>query len=411
MEKIIRKVYESNESLPYRRLQKELGITNETFRKSIFKLRELNILEKTSSKHKKIPIRFAPDVRGKYPLIPILIPNTYHSAQMLAVKKHKRGPEVRMEDTRRTRHETYNRKRGIILQYFLPRAALDTTYPRIVVDPSEQCKAGQILIYQDTAGHSYSSADIQTTMTEKQIKRLIQKTLETDTIAGVSPMDLVLHRDIGNGGVFSDIDTSIEECVPILEDLVQKGFLVPIGSDEVYDSIAKTADPDRYMPLLKETRYKIASELLKRYVEDLDDLLHSVRRAMEAKWMMSAKRKKEEIDFYEDCNGFKALNSFRTHQKLAYDRASLAEKNKGMVKVQSPDGMKTEYHLSKKEIYEAYKHEFQIWVGVILTKLNEMTSKQEYTEIINKFPFLHEVLKNTLRPISRFLGSKKDLVS
>ncbi len=78
--------------------------------------------------------------------------------------------------------------------------------------------------------------------------------------------------------------------------------------------------------------------------------------------MMSAKRKKEERDFYEDCNGFKALIDFRTYQKLAYDRASVAEKNKGMVKVQSSDGMQTEYHLSKKEIYEAYKHEFQIWV-------------------------------------------------
>ncbi len=124
MEKIKRKVYESNERLPYRSLQKELSMTNETFRKSINKLRELDILEKPSSKHKKIPIRFAPDVRGKYPFIPIPIPNNYHFAQMLAVKKYKRGPEVRMEDTRRTRHETYSRKRGIILQYFLPRAAL-----------------------------------------------------------------------------------------------------------------------------------------------------------------------------------------------------------------------------------------------------------------------------------------------
>ena len=62
--------------------------------------------------------------------------------------------------------------------------------------------------------------------------------------------------------------------------------------------------------------------------------------------MMSAKRKKER-DFYEDCIGLKALNHFRTYQKLAYDKASVAEKNKGMVKVQSPDGMQTEYHLSK----------------------------------------------------------------
>ena len=104
---------------------------------------------------------------------------------------------------------------------------------------------------------------------------------------------------------------------------------------------------------------------------------------------------------------FRTLISFRTYQKLAYDKASAAEKNK----VQSSDGMQTEYHLSKKEIYEAYKHEFQIWVRVILTKLNEMTSRQENIEITNKFPFLHEVLKNTLRPISKFLGSKKDLVS
>ena len=89
----------------------------------------------------------------------------------------------------------------------------------------------------------------------------------------------------------------------------------------------------------------------------------------------------------------------------------MAEKNKGMVKVQSPDGMQTEYHLSKKEIHEAYKHEFQVWVRLILTKRNEMRSKQEYIEITNKFPFLHEVLKNTLRPISKFLGSKKDFVS
>ena len=89
----------------------------------------------------------------------------------------------------------------------------------------------------------------------------------------------------------------------------------------------------------------------------------------------------------------------------------MAEKNKGMVEAQSPEGMQTEYHLSKKEIYEAYKHEFQTWVEMILTKLNEMTSRQEYIEITNKFPFLHEVLKNTLRPILKFLGSKKDLVS
>ena len=410
MEKIVRKVYESNERLPYRRLQKELGMTNETFRKSINKLRELNILEKPSSKHKKIPICFTPDVKGKYPFIPILIPHTYLPAQMLAVKKYKRGPGIRMEDNRRTRQELYSTKGGFIFQYFLPRAALDTTYARIVVDPSEQCKAGQILIYQDTAGHSYSFGDIQTTLTEKQIKRLVQITMETDTIVGVSPMDLVLHRDIGSGGVFSDIDTSIEGCVPILEDLVQKGFLVPIGSDEVYDSVAKTADPDRYMPLLKETRYRIASEILKRHIEDLDDLLYSVRRAMEAKWMMSAKWNREERDFYEDCNGFKALISFRTYQKLAYDRASVAKKNKGMVEVQSSDGKQTEYHLSKKEIYEAYKHEFQTWVEMILTKLNEMTSRQEYIEITNKFPFLHEVLKNTLRPILKFLGSKKGLV-
>ena len=48
---------------------------------------------------------------------------------------------------------------------------------------------------------------------------------------------------------------------------------------------------------------------------------------------------------------------------------------------------------------------------MILTKRNEMRSKQEYIEITNKFPFLHEVLKNTLRAISKFLGSKRDFVS
>ena len=410
MEKIVRKVYESNKGLPYRRLQKELGMPNETFRKSINKLRELNIPEKPSSKEKKIPIRFAPDVRGKYPFIPIPIPHTYLPAQMLADKEHKRGPEIRMEDTRRTRHETYSRRRGIILQYFLLRAALDTTYARIVVDPSEQCKAGQILIYQDTAGHSYSSGDIQTTLTEKQIMRLIQKTLETDSIAGVSPMDLVLHRDIGSDGVSSDVDTSIEECVPILEDHVQKGILVPIGSDEVYDSIAKTADPERYMPLLKETRYRIASEILKRFVEDWDCLRYYVIRCLEAKWRITKKRNREERDFYDYCNGFNALNRLWWHQKVAYDKISKAEKNKGRVEVQSPDGMQIEYQLSKKELYEAWMDEFEVWARLVLTKSDEIRSKQEYFEITSKYPFLGEMLNNTSRPIPKILRIKKDPV-
>ena len=287
---------------------------------------------------------------------------------------------------------------------------LDTTYARIVVDPLEQCKAGQILIYQDTAGHSYTSEDIQTTLTEKQIKRLIQKTLETDTIAGVSPMDLVLHRDIGSGWVFSDGVTSIEECVPILEDLVQKGILVPMGYDEVSDSIAKTADPDRYIPLLKETRYRIASEILKRFVEDWDCLRYYVIRCIEAKWRITKKRNREERDFYDYYNGFNALNRLWLHQKVAYDKMSKAEKNKGRVEVQSPDGMRIEYQLSKKELYEAWMDEFEVWARLVLTKSDEIRSKQEYIEIINKYPFLGEMLNNTSRPIPKMLRIKKDPV-
>jgi hypothetical protein len=75
MGKILGKIIESNEQLHYRRLQKVLGMSNETFRKSINKLRNVKILEKNNSKRKRTPLRLKQNFKNKFPFV--RIPNTY----------------------------------------------------------------------------------------------------------------------------------------------------------------------------------------------------------------------------------------------------------------------------------------------------------------------------------------------
>jgi hypothetical protein len=117
------------------------------------------------------------------------------------------------------------------------------------------------MTYEDKNGYSYSPEDIEYTLTKKQKEALVSITLKTDTIPGISIMDLVNHRDIGSGGFFRYINTTKEECEKIVQDLIDKGILVRMTYEEVYDAIMNIKHSEVYDFLLRETRYKIATEL------------------------------------------------------------------------------------------------------------------------------------------------------
>jgi hypothetical protein len=411
MDNVLRKIQESDETLSYVKLQKELRIHNETFRKATRKLKDEGILDKNSSKAKNVPLRFTPCSKNKYPFLEI--PNTYLLKEQLSYKELVLGSKINAGNRKKRQEELCYIRFQKILQYFLLRAVCGTTYAREIVDPSELYKPGQILIHRNKIGRYYSYQDIQIASTDELEKNPFDDvTIEFFSIPGVSIADLVDHRDVGSDRLFSYLKALPEECKTVVNRLVRQGVLVPMTFNEVNNAIKKTEHPEMYTSLLEETRYKIGSDVLASYVNDWNRLLDLVVRRIQVGFMMYSKMSIKERDSYESFYHLKELRNFRTLQQVEYMNMSMAEGNNGVAKVRTAYGVQKRYYRSKAKMNESYRKEIESLDTSILSVFEEMKkNKKEYIEIRNKYPFLDEMLKITLNPILKSVGlTKKDVV-
>jgi hypothetical protein len=410
MDNMLRKLEESDETLSYVKLQKELGIHNETFRKATRKLRDEGILDKNNSKAKNVPLQFTPCSKNIYPFLEI--PNTYLLKEQLRDKELVLGSKISAGNRKKKQEELYYIRFRKILQYFLLRSTCGTTYAREIIDPSELYKPGQILIHRNKMGMMYSYQDIQIASTNELEKNpLDDVTIDFVSIPGVSVADLVYHRDVGSDRLFSYIKALPEECKTVVSHLVRRGVLVPMTNNEVHDAIMKTGHPEMYASLLEETRYKIGSDVLACYVDDWNRLLDLVVRRIQVSYMLDSKMSDKERESYECFYDFKSFHNFRTFQNIENDNMSMAERNNGVTEVRTPYGVQKRYYRSKAKMNESYRKEIEKLDTSILSRLKEMISKEEYIEIKNKYPFLYGMLNITLNPFLKSVGlMKKDLV-
>jgi hypothetical protein len=210
---------------------------------------------------------------------------------------------------------------------------------------------------------------------------------------------------------FSALKTSVNECEDIIKKLIQKGVLVPITHDEVCISISTIRDPKIHDLLLEETRYKIGSEVLADYVDNWNGLIELVLRIIEVKCMRDSKMTKDGREFYKYCYDLKALNNYLRHQKIEHEMASKAARNNGVAEVHTADGMQTRYHLDKVRMSDSCDKEIKNLTKMILSKLDKEKNKKEYAEIKYKYPLLHEMVINTVNPVSKSIRIPKEYLS
>jgi hypothetical protein len=376
------------------------SLSDSSFRNGKKKLVQEGIItvQKLPFKKKKALIRLTEESRNKYLFTDLQISNTYLPKKQARDRELNELRRLNKNRRRKETEESEGARRERIVQYLLLRAVYGTTYARRVNDRLEQGLPGQIRTYLDKNDHSYSPEDIEYTLTKEQKEALVPITLEIDTIPGISIMDLVNHIDVGSGGFFRYVSTTKEECEAIVQDLISKGIFVRIAYEEVHDAITNIKHSEVYDFLLRETRYKIATEALNGYIGDWNSVHYFISKRIEATWLIRPTRLQKEIDWYEYYTGFKVANNFRTRQTLEHQKMLMAEKNN---RKEEP----------KRKLIEAYSRERSIWDKNIQKKLKEIRNKQEYIEIRNEFPFLHEVLMKPLRHVSGILESnRRDLV-
>ena len=354
-------------------------------------------VEEVPSKKKKAGIRISDKTRNKYLFADLQIPNTYLPEEQAIAREL--NYLQRLSKNRRIKavEESEGVRRDRIVQWILIRANNDTIYPRIVVDTREQCLPGLIWTYVDKGGHSYSYEDIEYTLTEKQKEDLVPAVLDTVRVPGFSVMDLVKKRDIGSGGIFQYINTTREECEPIVNEHIDKKVLVQITYEEILEVIRNIKHYELYPFLLEEPRYKIADQVLSDYISDWNILQYSISKKIEISWLIKSSRLRGEVDLLGYYYGPKKVNNLRTRQKLVNQKKLKSE-------------IDNRRHEPNDKPLKAYREERSVWDENIRKKLKEIRNKQEYAEIRNKFPALHELFIKPLKNNSRVLGkSKRDL--
>ena len=199
---------------------------------------------------------------------------------------------------------------------------------------------------------------------------------------------------------YISINTSEEECEAIVQDLIDKKILVRMTYDEIYDAMVNIKHSEVYPFLLAEPRYKIASQALSEFIADRNSLQYFFTKRFEAVSLIPPDMRQKEFesqcyneqhDGYQYYLGLKITNNLRTRQKVEHKKMLLPEKDNRKRKVD-------------RKVIEAYSSERSKWDDCIKNKLKEIRNKQEYAEIRNEFPSLHEVLIKPLRNISRALG-------
>jgi hypothetical protein len=215
--------------------------------------------------------------------------------------------------------------------------------------------------------------------------------------SGFSVMDLVKKRDMGSGGIFQYINTTREECGPIVNEHIEKKVLVQMTYEEILDVIRNIKHSELYPFLSEEPRYKIADQVLSNYISDWNILQYSISKKIEISWLIKSSRLREEVDLLGYYYGPKKVNNLRTRQKLVNQKNYKSE----------IDNRRLE---PNDKLLKAYREERSVWDDNIRKKLEEIRYKQEYAEIRNKFPVLHELFIKPLKNNSRVLGkSKRDL--
>lgn len=159
---------------------------------------------------------------------------------------------------------------------------------------------------------------------------------------------------------------------------------------EIHDALTNIKHKEAFDPLLREPRYKIATEALNRYIGDWNSLQYFIEKRIEAT-RKRPNRLRQEIELYTYYLGHKIMNDLRTRIKLEHQEMLMDEKNN-----------RTEKPREKSVVPRRRK--MDIWDSLIRQKLTEIRNKKEYTEIRTESPILHEVF---MKPLKDVLGVLK----
>jgi hypothetical protein len=363
------------------RMPRYLGplLSDSSFREAMRTLKEVGRIteEKPSpTKKKKLLLYLVPEKDKRY-----AIPDSYSS------KSHA-SPFDQVTDAfklpigKRYRNAE---KRGKIIQSILFRANAGATYPRSVNE--SEIGPGQVIHFVDQKGNWYYNEYIEQNFSADQMKELIPVSREYDTIDGISVMDLVHRRDSGYDGVFRDLHLSVREVESAANLLVNKGYIVEMSRDEVFEAIRRTRKPARHEQLINERRYKVENNVLQEYLFDLNDLLYCIARRIRACRMTGHISKVDNV-WYEYYYGVEALANLRTYQKTEIERVKIAGKD-GVTQKATPFGITIKYRPRKKE---SYVKEIQECDRCIREKLDTLESKDGYAQIGNEYTLLGEIL-------------------
>lgn len=401
MEAFVRAVYENEKDKLWHNKLKRLirerywpGISDSSFRCSKRKLIEESIvmirIEELPSKSeayggtaviRKELIHLTKAAKERYVFGNLQIPDTYLPRNEASVKELNTLQRLRKSRRRKETEESEIIRRGRIVHYYLLRAENGTTYIRRVSNREAHGQAGLITAYKDRSGKYLLPNTIGVR------KKLEPITLEVITIPGVTVTDLVYRRDVGSGGYFRDVDTTKEECERIVQDLVHGDILVQVAYKEIHEALTKQNRLEYADPLLlKETRYKIATKALGRWISEINNLQYFVVNRIEMDNSRKIPHRSQlERDLYQYYFGPRELEPLKEKKE---------RENDSMTEVPNGRKMSVSIHYERK-----VRRERKPWYWYADQKLKEVRNNKKYNQMRKKFPILSELLMKPLEDI------------